>query len=384
MSKIRTYFATAYRASWKEIRLFSEFFYGYSKKKILTASRIFEKNKNLLVKFFLMKRGRYARPFLHITTMSVLGIGIFIAPYLAETYPILTGNTPTSLSANAAPIQESIEVSDSVFQTDRSTNLRSKVVTYTVERGDTMSSIAKKFSSPGNEISVESIKWANDLTSDDVAIGDQLQIPPVSGIIHKVSKGETVYTIAEKFGTDAQKIVDFPFNDFANPETFSLVEGQILIVPDGVKPSEKPVIRQLQKQYIAKEGAVPAVSGGGFAFPLPGNSGISQYASWYHMALDITAPLGTPIYAAQNGTVSVVSLGGWDGGYGNNVWVDNGVGVATHYCHMQAANVSIGQSVVAGRTIIGWVGLTGRTTGAHLHFEVRANGALVNPLGYLP
>jgi murein DD-endopeptidase MepM/ murein hydrolase activator NlpD len=102
------------------------------------------------------------------------------------------------------------------------------------------------------------------------------------------------------------------------------------------------------------------------------------------MALDITAPLGTPIYAAQNATVSVVSIGGWDGGYGNNVWIDNGAGVATHYCHMQAANVSVGQRTVAGQTIIGWVGLTGRTTGAHLHFEVRANGTLVNPMGYLP
>jgi murein DD-endopeptidase MepM/ murein hydrolase activator NlpD len=384
MSNIRTYLAVAGHASWKEIRLFSEFVYVYAKKKVLTASRVFEKNKNYLVKFFLMKRGRYARPFLHITTMSVLGIGIFIAPYLAETYPILTGNAPSSLSANAAPIQESIEVSDSVFQTDKSSNLRSKVVTYTVERGDTMSSIAKKFSSPGNEISVDSIKWANDVTTDDVTVGDQLQIPPVTGIVHKVAKGETVYTIAEKYGTDAQKIVDFPFNDFANPETFSLVDGQLLIVPDGIKPSEKPVIRAQQKQYIARDTDIPAVGGGGMVFPLPGNTGISQYASWYHMALDITAPLGTPIYAAQNATVSVVSIGGWDGGYGNNVWIDNGAGVATHYCHMQAANVSVGQRTVAGQTIIGWVGLTGRTTGAHLHFEVRANGTLVNPMGYLP
>ena len=101
------------------------------------------------------------------------------------------------------------------------------------------------------------------------------------------------------------------------------------------------------------------------------------------MALDITVPFGTPIVAAQDGKVSVVSLGTWDGGYGNNVWIDNGSGLATHYAHMNAVNVKPGDSVSAGRTVIGTVGLTGRTTGPHVHFEVRQGGGLVNPLPYL-
>jgi murein DD-endopeptidase MepM/ murein hydrolase activator NlpD len=101
------------------------------------------------------------------------------------------------------------------------------------------------------------------------------------------------------------------------------------------------------------------------------------------MALDITSPFGTPIKAAQDGVVSVVSIGTWDGGYGNNVWVDNGKGIATHYAHMSSVYVHPGDSVSAGKTIIGAIGMTGRTTGPHVHFEVRQNGVLVNPLPFL-
>lgn len=356
---------------------FLEFFLYYTKRKIFGFSHSFERNKNKLVKFFMMKRGRYNRPFLHLTTMGVLFIGVLIAPYLADTYPIFASNASTIADLNDASNKEqSIIVGTDVFQTIRSDRPRDGIITYTVEKGDTISTIAKKFG-----ISTDTIKWENDLTSDDVTVGDQLRILPVTGISHKVESGETIYTIAKKFATDPQKIVDFPSNDFANPETFSLVTGEILIVPDGVEPSEQST-SQPQTPHVFVAQPVP-VSGGKFVFPLPNNTGISQYASWYHMALDITAPFGTPIYAAENGTVTYVSVGTYDTGYGNNVWVSNGSGIDTHYAHMKAVNVSAGQQVVAGQTVIGWVGLTGRTTGPHLHFEVRQNGVLVNPLGYV-
>jgi murein DD-endopeptidase MepM/ murein hydrolase activator NlpD len=378
------YIVKPFQTLFKEITLFSLFFTSYVKKKIHRASMSFEKQKNLLIKFFLMKRGRYTRPFLHITTMIVLGIGIFISPYLADTYPLLSGGNTSSLSANAAPIQESIEVSDSVFQTDRSSNLRSKVVTYTVQNGDTIHSIANKFSDPNNQITVDTIKWANNLTTDDVSVGDQLQIPPVTGIVHKVESGETVYTLAKKYNTEAQKIVDFPFNDFANPETFSLIVGQQLIIPDGVKPEEVKTYKKTQEVGYTElaQGVVPVVTSG-FSFPLPSNTGISQYASWYHMALDITAPVGTPVYAAHSGTVTRVSIGTWDTGYGTNVWISNGSGIESHYAHLSSISVSVGQSVSAGQTILGMSGNTGKSTGPHTHFEIRQNGILVNPLSYV-
>lgn len=348
------------------------FLFAYLKKNIIKASQLFENYKNLLVKFLLLKRGRYNRPFLHFATMGVLAFGVLIAPFIADTYPAFSAGNPNQPQIVQ---DQSIEVSDNVFSTQISQKVRDKVITYTVEKGDTLSTIAKKF-----DISVDTIKWANDLSSDTVNSGDTLKILPVTGIFYKVSKGDTVQTIAKKYNTNAQKIVDFPFNDFANPETFTLTAGQMVIVPDGeiTKPSAP---RSSPNVYVA-QAPVGKISGGGFTWPIRG--GISQFASWYHMALDITDPFGTPIYAAQDATVTRVSVGTYDGGYGNNVWIDNGSGVASHYAHMRDVNVGVGQQVYAGKTIVGWVGLTGRTTGAHLHFEVRKNGALVNPLIYLP
>jgi murein DD-endopeptidase MepM/ murein hydrolase activator NlpD len=345
---------------------FTAFFSFYIKKKIVTFSIYFEKNKNMLVKFFMMKRGRYNRPFLHISAMAVLSIGLLFSPIIAGTYPVFSQDNVANQPENT---QQSIFVGENVFSTDISQKPRDKVIRYTVQKGDTLSSIARKFG-----ISPETIQWENDLSGDTIAPGDELDILPVTGVSYRVSEGETIYTIAKKLDTEPQKIVDFPFNDFANPETFSLVVGQNLIVPDGVPPVEQPTYVRPRTAIIAQSPS--AVSSAGFAWPLRG--GISQTATWYHMALDITGSYGTPLVASNNGVV-----GSWDGGYGNNIYIDSGNGVQTHYAHLDEVNVSPGQAVIAGRTIIGTVGLTGRTTGPHVHFEVLQNGVLVNPLGFL-
>lgn len=363
---------------------FAEFFFlYYLKRKVVVFSSAFEKNKNYLVRFFLMKRGRYNRPFLHLMTMGVLGIGVLVGPYIAEAYPVFTKEAQANTDlANAENQQQSINISDDVFSTDSSEKPRDKAITYTIQKGDTISSVAKKYG-----ISSDTIKWANSLDSDTISVGDTLKILPVTGIVHKVSKGDTVYTIAKKYDTNAQKIVEFPFNDFANPETFALVEGQELVVPDGIKPdvstNQRTIIKQqLQKSYLAV-GNAPAVAAGLFSFPVPGNTGISQYASWYHMALDITAPVGTPVIAAHTGTVTRVSVGTWDNGYGTNIWISDGQGTETHYAHMSQVNISVGQAVSGGKTVLGLSGNTGNSTGPHTHFEVRRNGGLVNPLPYV-
>lgn len=308
---------------------------------------------------------------MHIAAMGVLGIGVIVSPFLADTYPIFAGDKANALQISSPSLQESIAVDADVFQTSISLKPRDKILDYTVERGDTLSTIAEKFG-----ISIETIRWANDLQNDSITVGDSLKILPVTGISYKVAKGDSVYSIAKKLDTDPQKIVDFPFNDFANPETFSLVEGQMLIVPDGIKPAEQPTFR---RQVYIVSGPV-SISGLGFTWPIRGI--ITQFSSWYHTALDIAAAYGTPIVAAQNGVVSSVSVGTWDGGYGTNVQVING-DAETLYSHFSAINVSVGQSVSAGSTVLGWIGMTGRTTGPHLHFEIRKGGVLVNPLPYL-
>lgn len=351
---------------------FCNFFFFYLKKKVVTSSTFFEKNKNFLVKFFMMKRGRYNRPFLHITAMVVLAIGVLIAPFIAETFPVFSQTSSLS-NLNVSTEKQSIIVGEDVFQTKESDKPRDKVLDYIVEKGDTLSTIAKKFG-----ISVETIKWVNNLSSDDLTIGDELKILPVTGIWHKVSKGETVYTIAKKLNTNPQQIVDFPFNDFANPETFSLVEGQMLIVPDGIKPSEQPAT--IRRQTYIVQGPV-SISSAGFSWPVQGI--ITQFSSWYHTALDIASPVGTPIVAARGGRVIKASSGTWDMGFGNNVVIDHGDGFQTLYAHLSTINVGVGDAIGGGKNVIGYIGMTGRTTGPHLHFEIRKEGSHINPLPFL-
>ena len=352
---------------------FLNFLSHYLKARLVSSSIIFETYKNILVKFFMIKRGRYSRPFLHVATMGVLTVGVIAAPFLASTYPVFSQNSSVSAKINS-PSNSSIAVGEDVFGTQVSQKPRDKAITYTVQKGDTVSTIAQKFG-----ISADTIRWVNNLSDDDINVGDSLQILPVTGISYKVQSGDTVYSIAKKLATDPQKIVDFPFNDFANPETFSLVSGQMLIVPDGVKPSEQPFIRP--QVYIAQGPSSTSFSSAGFTWPVHGI--ISQFASWYHEALDLAAPYGTPIVAAKSGVVTEANTGGWNYGYGNDVVIDDGGGYSSLYGHMEAVNVSPGQQVVGGSTVIGWIGMTGRTTGPHVHFEVRQNGVTVNPLPFL-
>src|SRR6266436_5152774 len=108
----------------REAKEFFEFLFYYVKKK--------------LVNFFLMKRGRYNRPFLHLTTMGVLGVGVLIAPFLADTYPIFAAQSKTPVLASSSAQKQSALTGEDVFQTNVSQKPRDKVITYTIERGDTL------------------------------------------------------------------------------------------------------------------------------------------------------------------------------------------------------------------------------------------------------
>ncbi|MCX7831569.1 MAG: peptidoglycan DD-metalloendopeptidase family protein [Actinobacteria bacterium] len=139
-------------------------------------------------------------------------------------------------------------------------------------------------------------------------------------------------------------------------------------------------IRKLQEQQRNK------VYSGQFLWPVNGvvTSGFGMrlhpILGTYrmHTGIDIAAPLGTPVKAAQSGTVL---MAGRLGGYGNCIIIDHGGGVSTLYAHLNSINVEIGQQITKG-TVIGAVGSTGLSTGPHLHFEVRINGEPKNPLNY--
>lgn len=343
-------------------------FYGQKKLKILGLR--FERVKGLFILIFLAKRGRYKQPFLHVGMMSLLGLGIVVAPFLATTYPLLS--QASELSQTQSPSENPISITDTegVFQTKISPKPRDSIIVHKVEKGETISTIAESYG-----IDADTIRWANNLSSDSLTVGDELKILPVSGMAHKVIAGDTIYTIAKKYDTDTQKIINFPFNDFADPENFTLAQGQTLIVPDGIKP--KAVIRsprpapQFTPDTLAQGSA-------GYVWPTLGT--ITQYPVWYHLAIDIANSSAPSVVAAKAGRVEYV--GCQRVGYGCHVILSNGDGIETVYAHLQRIDVSGGQDVGQGQQL-GQMGSTGRSTGTHLHFEVRKNGVIINPLPYL-
>jgi len=139
---------------------------------------------------------------------------------------------------------------------------------------------------------------------------------------------------------------------------------------------------RIRGQLAAVQGATDTVpSSQGLIWPVNGPVTSPFGYRWgrLHAGIDIGVPYGTPIHAAASGTVV---LAGWTGGYGNYTCIDHGGGLATCYAHQSAFAVSSGAQVVQGQ-VIGYVGNTGHSFGAHLHFEVRINGTPVDPLGYL-
>jgi murein DD-endopeptidase MepM/ murein hydrolase activator NlpD len=149
----------------------------------------------------------------------------------------------------------------------------------------------------------------------------------------------------------------------------------------GLEQVSSQLAAQIQGAQALSSGSASVPSASGFIWPVSGP--VTSTFGWrwgrMHEGIDISAPTGTPIVAAASGTV--ISAG-WLGGYGNLIVIDHGGGLATAYAHMSGYAAGGGQPVAQGQTI-GFVGSTGNSTGPHLHFEVRVNGAAVDPLGYL-
>lgn len=155
---------------------------------------------------------------------------------------------------------------------------------------------------------------------------------------------------------------------------------------DALQAQESKIQRRIQAAQNPTSGIAPGPIRGGGRFVWPVNGPITSSFGWrtspvtrFHQGLDIGVPEGTPIRAAGSGTVI---LAGPNGGYGNFTCVDHGGGVSSCYAHQSSIGVSVGQGVSQGQ-VIGAVGNTGFSFGAHLHFEVRVNGSAVQPLNYL-
>jgi murein DD-endopeptidase MepM/ murein hydrolase activator NlpD len=332
----------------------------------------FESGKDLVVGGLYQKRGKYAQPFLHASMMTLIFFGIAFGPNLvrdtlAESERI---EAPT-------PVGEVLgeSLSEAGLVTLESDKPPATVQDYVVRDGDTLSGIASKFG-----VSSESIKWLNEnMNFLKMKPGEVVKIPPVTGVVYKVRPGDTIHSIAKKFDANAQAIVDFPFNTFSDDETFALVAGQTLMVPDGVMPNT-PVAPTTTARFAAvltpDAGSVSAT--GSFVWPAQGR--ITQGFRWYHPAIDVASNGGGPIVAADAG---VVVTSGWSSaGYGNHVVIDHQNGWKSLYAHLSSLNVAVGQRVNRGG-LLGQMGSTGRSTGTHLHFELIGASGKVDPLAYL-
>lgn len=171
------------------------------------------------------------------------------------------------------------------------------------------------------------------------------------------------------------------------------LEQEYMADQAAVEKEMKQIQADIDAIYASTAGSGSQVdySGTGFIYPVKGYTYISSYYGWrfnntnYHTGVDFPAPANTPIRASASGTVIYVRTGAGYGrawGYGNYVIVDHGGGFSTLYAHCTSIPVSVGDTVTKGQTIA-YVGTTGWSTGYHLHFEIRRNGAHTNPLNYL-
>lgn len=340
--------------------------------------------------FSVAKGDTVAKPVLHDASLNLLAAPL--SENVDDTIDTGTANQLlTTLDGSAlipgGALDSSTTPSDSTDTLTFPTN--GSISTYTVQAGDNLSTIAQNYG-----VTVNTILWANNIKdSSTIKQGTKLVILPVSGIEHTVRSGETLSSVATKFGADANDIAQFN----GLPADGALIAGSTIIIPGGELPSTSSASSSSSAPKKTttgtKAGSVTKSSSAGssslscdmssgnpchgisgpvlhgfFTNPLP-QGAISQGLHGWD-AVDISAHSGTPIVAAADGSVILSRTGGWNGGYGNYVIIDNGSGVETLYSHMSQMKAEAGESVSAGE-VIGYVGETGDATGYHLHFEVR-------------
>ncbi|HEY0980394.1 MAG TPA: peptidoglycan DD-metalloendopeptidase family protein [Candidatus Paceibacterota bacterium] len=253
---------------------------------------------------------------------------------------------------------------------EKATDGSHAITVYTVKSGDTIGGIAEEF-----RVSTNTIRWANNLgTKGTIKVGDTLTILPVTGVQYKVKKGDTASAIAKKYDADTREILDYNGLESAS----DLKVGMDIIIPDGepiatapTKTEAKAAVKAVTKNTAAKESdsKTTTTTSSEYKLPIPG----SVLTQGHHGAnsVDFGAPIGTTVVAAMKGEVIIAKGdGAYNGGYGSYIVIKHSNGTQTLYAHLSKVSVSVGDTVTAGE-VIAKSGNTGRSTGPHLHFEVR-------------
>jgi LysM repeat protein len=278
-----------------------------------------------------------------------------------ESVPVNISGDALSVSAGPSIVSGDTEDPDASYE---------EISIYVVRPGDTVQSIAKLF-----KVSTNTILWTNDLKKGEkLTVGDTLIILPVDGVKHTVKKGDTIKNIAKLYDVSVGDI--YSFNDL--DEKSVLKVGDEIIIPGAElkEPEKKTVVTKKPKNTNIKSGgslpnnyytADNSNNTGGFIKPIPCRLTQGKHDRY---AVDMSCgKSGTPIVAAASGKV-IFAKYGWNGAFGNLVIIAHPNGTQTFYAHQSKIAVSVGDQVKQGE-IIGYVGNTGRSTGPHLHFEVR-------------
>ncbi len=270
------------------------------------------------------------------------------------------------------------------------TRPRTNVISYSVAKGDNLFLIGERYG-----IKPETVLWSNVESLNDnprmLKIGQELNILPIDGSYHKWKKDDNLRKVAESFKVDPMVILEYAGNRFdlskatvdepgIKPDTWIIVPGGKRPVKDWGPPAitrTNPAVAKYYGDGSCGKILTGAVGNGTFVWPVPSNHTVSGYDyTEIHAGIDIGGSEGAPIAAADSG---VVVFAGWSNfGYGQLLVIDHGNGWQTAYGHLNAIGATCGQSVIQGGTVA-TLGNTGNSSGPHLHFEMKFNGAPANP-----
>lgn len=317
----------------------------------------------------------------HAAGLAVMAGGLVVAVIAAQSAKAPAPVASASAAVSPAAVAVSAPAADAgpaqPIQAKRIAN-----VTYVVRSGDTFTSVGAQ-----HGVTPRTVRLVNELPlGAHLQEGQKLVIPPSDGAYHRIAKGETIGALAQRYGVSEAAIRKH--NPGLNPRTLQL--GQKIFIPGatalltsegtrtvrGYRPGAFATRLSASRSLIGEFGSRV----GQLAWPAEGDfsSAFGVRGTSFHPGVDISAAIGTPIHAAKDGTVLA---SGWMGAYGYAIDLDHGGGVVTRYGHCSKLLVSAGEKVKAGQEI-GKVGSTGRSTGPHVHFEVRIQGRAVNPANF--
>lgn len=234
---------------------------------------------------------------------------------------------------------------------------------YCVRPGDNLWNISRSY-----HVDLQTLMLCNNLDSKSVLrVGQTLKLPSAQGQVHIIRQGETLWDIARRYNINLNQLQQLnPDKKASNLKIGDQINlprttARIAVAGSSIQPSRSIRTR--------------------FAWPIKGTitSTYGWRSSGYHHGLDVAGDLGDPVRASTGG---VVSFTGNMGLYGNTVMIDHTGGMQTLYAHLQTIRVQSGDRVMRG-DIIASVGSTGRSTGPHLHFEIRQGNERFDPLAYL-